>query len=119
MDLKSSVTALSALAQSTRLEVFRLLIRSEPGGLPAGEIAKRLDVPHNTMSTHLTILSRAGLISSDRRGRSIVYRVELNMVHSFFVYLLKDCCDGRPELCQPLLDDLTPCCQPSSGASCA
>jgi ArsR family transcriptional regulator len=118
MDLNSSIAGLSALAQPTRLEVFRLLMRNEPKGLPAGEIAKMLAVPHNTMSTHLTILSRAGLISSERNGRSIVYRVDLRMVRDFFVYLLKDCCDGRPELCQPLFDDLIPCCQPS-GAACA
>ena len=118
MDIQLSVAALSALAQPTRLEVFRLLVRHEPGGLAAGEIAKQLSVPHNTMSTHLTILSRAGLVSSERKGRSIVYRVDLDMVRSFFVYLLKDCCDGRPELCQPLLDDLTPCCQPA-GVACA
>jgi DNA-binding transcriptional ArsR family regulator len=117
MDLNTSVTALSALAQPTRLEVFRLLVRNVPDGLPAGEIAKRLDVPHNTMSTHLNILSQAGLISSQRQSRSIQYRVELSAVRSLVVYLLKDCCDGRPELCQPLLDDLTPCCQPT-GATC-
>lgn len=118
MDLDSSVAALSALAQPTRLEAFRLLVRNEPGGLAAGEIAKQLDVPHNTMSTHLTILTRASLVSSERDGRSIVYRVDLDAVRGFFVYLLKECCDGRPELCQPLLDDLTPCCQPT-GAACA
>lgn len=118
MDLKSSVSALSALAQPTRLEVFRLLVRSEPNGLPAGEIARLLGVPHNTMSTHLGILSRTGLVSSERDGRSIVYRVDLSVVRGFFVYLLKDCCGGRPELCQPLLEDLTPCCQPT-GAACA
>jgi ArsR family transcriptional regulator len=116
MDIESSVTALSALAQSTRLEVFRMLVRNEPIGLPAGEIARRLDVPHNTMSTHLNKLSRSGLILSRRDGRSIVYRVDLGTVRSFFVYLLKDCCDGRPELCQPLLDDLTPCCRPAGAA---
>jgi ArsR family transcriptional regulator len=118
MDIESSVAALSALAQPTRLEVFRLLVRNEPDGLPAGVIAKFLDVPHNTMSTHLNILNRTGLVSSERDGRSIVYRVDLAVVHGFFVYLLKDCCDGRPELCQPLLDDLIPCCQPT-GATCA
>jgi DNA-binding transcriptional ArsR family regulator len=93
-------------------------MRNEPSGLPAGGIAKLLDVPHNTMSSHLSILSRTGLISGMRDGRSIVYRVDLAMVRGFFVYLLKDCCDGRPELCQPLLNDLTPCCQPT-GAACA
>jgi ArsR family transcriptional regulator len=117
MDFESSVAALSALAQPTRLEVFRLLIRNEPGGLPAGEIARKLNVPHNTMSTHLNILSRAGLISAKRQSRSIQYCVVLEAVRSLVVYLLKDCCDGRPELCQPLLDDLTPCCRPT-GAAC-
>ena len=107
MDLEYSVAALSALAQPTRLVVFRLLVRSEPFGLPAGEIAKRINVPHNTMSTHLTILSQSGLISSVRQGRSIVYRVDLATVQNFFIYLLKDCCDGRPDLCQPLIDDLS------------
>jgi len=118
MDLESSVACLSALAQPTRLEVFRLLVRNELGGLPSGEIAKLLEVPHNTMSTHLNILSRSGLVSSERDGRSIVYRVDLSAVRGFFVYLLKDCCNGRPEFCQPLLDDLIPCCQPT-GAACA
>ena len=118
MDLESWVAALSSLAQPTRLEVFRLLVRSEPGGLPAGEIARQLDVPHNTMSTHLNILSRAGLVSAERFGRSIVYRVDLSVVRGLVVYLLNDCCGGRPELCQPLIDDLTACCQPT-GASCA
>jgi ArsR family transcriptional regulator len=118
MDLESSVATLSALAQPTRLEVFRLLVRNEPNGLPAGKIAKLLGVPHNTMSTHLNILNRTGLVSSERDGRSIVYRVELSVVRDFFVYLLTDCCDGRPELCQPLMDDLTFCCQPT-GAACA
>jgi DNA-binding transcriptional ArsR family regulator len=117
MDIEASVEALSALAQPTRLEVFRLLVRNEARGLPAGEIAKLLGVPHNTMSTHLNILSRTGFISSKRDGRSIIYRVDLSVVRNFFVYLLKDCCDGRPELCQPLLEDLTPCCQPT-GAAC-
>ncbi len=116
MDLDSSVAALSALAQPTRLAVFRLLVRSEPGGLPAGEIARKLAVPHNTMSTHLSILSHAGLVSAERHSRTIQYRVELEAVRSLVVYLLKDCCGGRPELCQPLLDDLTPCCQPARDA---
>jgi ArsR family transcriptional regulator, arsenate/arsenite/antimonite-responsive transcriptional repressor len=118
MDLELSVATLSALAQPTRLEVFRLLVRNAPSGLPAGEIAKALDVPHNTMSTHLRILSHAGLISAERQSRNIQYRVELEAVRNLVVYLLKDCCDGRPELCQPLLEDLTPCCQPI-GAACA
>ncbi len=85
MESESAILALAALAQSTRLETFRLLVRHEPDGLPAGEIADALAVPANTMSAHLGVLSRAGL------------------------FLLKDCCQGRAELCEPLLAELNPC----------
>ena len=119
MDNNNAVTCLSALAQPTRLEVFRQLVRSEPEGLPAGEIARRLDVPHNTMSTHLGILERAGLLPYQRHRHSIVCRVDLTMVRTLVVYLLKDCCGGKAELCGPLLEDLIPCCQPLTGADCA
>ena len=74
MDAHQAIVAFSALAQPTRLEVFRLLMEYEPNGLPAGEIARRIAVPHNTMSTHLAILTRAGLIEAERQSRSIVYR---------------------------------------------
>jgi ArsR family transcriptional regulator, arsenate/arsenite/antimonite-responsive transcriptional repressor len=118
MELLSALDALSALAQPTRLEVFRLLVRQEPHGLPAGEIARRLAVPHNTMSTHLAILTRAGLISVERHSRSLIYRVELPVVRQLVIYLLRDCCNGRPELCAPLIEDLSTCCS-SPGAACA
>lgn len=118
MDNLNAVESLSSLAQPTRLEVFRMLVRHEPDGLPAGEIARRLDVPHNTMSTHLGILSRAGLISSERQSRSIIYRVQLTAVRTLVVYLLRDCCGGKPELCAPLIEDLTLCCI-AEGATCA
>lgn len=113
MDLIDSVEALSALAQPTRLEVFRLLVRSEPEGVSAGDIARRLDVPHNTMSTHLAILSRVGLISSARVSRSIFYRADLSAFRKVVLYLLKDCCAGKPEVCAPLIADLIPCCPPT------
>ncbi|MGE7468128.1 ArsR/SmtB family transcription factor [Bosea sp. NPDC003192] len=106
------ILALAALAQSTRLDVFRLLVTAEPDGLPAGEVARRLDVPHNTMSSHLAILSRAGLVRSERFSRSIVYRADLDELRSVVAFLLKDCCGGRPEICAPLLAELTPCCPP-------
>ena len=118
MDIESGVTALSALAQPTRLEVFRLLMRHEPDGLMAGEIARRLGVPHNTMSTHLAIMVRAGLISMERHSRSMIYRVELRAVHELVLFLLRDCCDGKPELCGPLVQDISSCCS-TDGASCA
>lgn len=110
MDIKSSVLALSALAQPTRLESFRLLVRHEPDGLPAGEIARLLDVPQNTSSTHLAILVGAGLARSERNGRSIVYRADLDAFRELTLFLLKDCCNGRAELCRPLVAQLESCC---------
>ena len=102
-----AIDALSALAQPTRLEAFRLLVRQEPEGLPAGEIARRLEVPHNTMSTHLAILTRTGLISVERQSRSMIYRAELAAVRELVVFLLKDCCNGQPALCAPLIEDIS------------
>lgn len=113
MDIQAAVTALSALAQVTRLETFKLLVQHEPAGLPAGEIAGRLDIPQNTMSTHLAILTRAGLARSERHGRSITYRADLDGFRTLNLYLLKDCCAGSAELCGPLLAELIPCCSPA------
>jgi DNA-binding transcriptional ArsR family regulator len=117
MKSENALNALSALAQPTRLDVFRLLVKQEPHGLPAGEIARRMDVPHNTMSTHLAILSRAGLISGERHSRSLIYRIELQAVRQLVLFLLRDCCNGRPELCAPLIEDLSTCCS-QPGVSC-
>ncbi len=111
MDNDTTIAALGALAQGTRLDTFRLLVRHEPDGLPAGEIARELAVPHNTMSAHLAILARAGLINSARHSRSIVYRANLDRLRAMTLYLLKDCCGGHPELCAPLIADLTCCAE--------
>ena len=105
-----AITALGALAQATRLDSFRLLVRHEPAGLAAGEIARLLQVPQNTMSAHLAVLSRAGLVRSERRSRSIVYRADLDGLRALTLFLVKDCCAGKPELCTPLIAELTPCC---------
>ena len=78
METEPAILALAALAQSTRLDVFRLLVKHEPEGLAAGEIAKALAVPQNTMSAHLSVLSRAGLVTARRISRSIVYRADLD-----------------------------------------
>ena len=110
MDLSNIVAALSALAQPTRLATFRLLVSREPEGVPAGEIARLMKVPANTMSAHLAILAHAGLVKNDRRGRSIIYRANLDGLHDVTRFLLKDCCGGRPDICAPLIADATPCC---------
>jgi DNA-binding transcriptional ArsR family regulator len=113
MDELNAVAGLSALAQTTRLETFRFLVRREPEGVPAGEIAREMQVPQNTMSAHLAVLSRAGLIRGERHSRSIVYHAELAQLRALVLYLLKDCCGGRADLCAPLVAELTACCLPN------
>lgn len=112
MDADQAIAPLEALAQKTRLEAFRLLVRHEPEGLPAGEIARGLNVPGATMSVHLSILQRSGLVTSTRRSRSIIYRADLATLRATMLFLLKDCCQGRADLCAPLIAELTPCCPP-------
>lgn len=99
MDATTAIDALSALAQHSRLEVFRRLVRMGPRGMAAGEIAEALDVPANTMSAHLAILARAGLVTSRREGRSIIYAANFEGMGALMTFLMKDCCQGRPELC--------------------
>lgn len=116
MDENQTIAALAALAQPTRLQTFRLLIEREPDGVPAGELAKLIGVPQNTMSAHLSILSSAGLVNGQRQSRSIIYRADLECFRAVVLYLLKDCCGGNASLCAPLIADLTPCCTPSKAA---
>jgi DNA-binding transcriptional ArsR family regulator len=101
MDETTAVEAFAALGQPARLAAFRLLVRAGPEGLPAGEIAKALGAPANTVSGHLAILARAGLIAGERHGRLIRYRLDSMGVRVLLVYLLEDCCQGRPDLCAP------------------
>lgn len=105
-----AIDVFAALSQSTRLDVFRLLMEHEPEGLAAGEIARRLEVPQNTMSSHLAILTRAGLVESQRHSRSIIYRAVVERVREITSFLVQDCCGGRQELCAPLVAEFTPCC---------
>ena len=116
METENAILALAALAQATRMDVFRLLVKREPHGLPAGDIAKTLAVPHNTMSSHLAILTRADLVSSQRHSRSIVYRANLEAFEAVALFLLRDCCGGKPELCASLIENLKPCCVPKGKA---
>ena len=103
MDITNTVKALSALAQESRLNAFRLLVRSGPDGLAAGEIARQLSIPHNTLSSHLSILSNAGLITSHRESRSIIYHINFNGTRELLSFLMEDCCQGRAEICTPIM----------------
>lgn len=102
MDVNNAIDSFAALSQETRLEAFRLLVRQEPEGLAAGEIARRLSVPHNTMSAHLAVLARAGWLASQRRSRSIIYRANLAHMNETIQFLVRDCCAGHSEVCDPL-----------------
>ena len=94
-----ALAALAALGQSTRLEIFRFLIRAEPDGLAAGTLADMIGCPHNTLSSHLSILARSGLVHGTREGRSIIYRADVEGIRALIAFLVTDCCDGHPELC--------------------
>ena len=107
MESHLAIDGLAALAQETRLQAFKILVRHEPEGVAAGELARLLKVPQNTLSTHLAILARASLVSSERQSRSIVYRANLDAVRGLILHLLNDCCNGKPELCTPLIEEIS------------
>jgi ArsR family transcriptional regulator, arsenate/arsenite/antimonite-responsive transcriptional repressor len=111
MDVLAALTALGALAQESRLKVFRLLVRAGTGGMAAGDIARELAVPHNTMSSHLAILVRGGLVTARKQGRSVIYAVDLSGTRALLSFLVEDCCQGEPALCAPLIEStLAACC---------
>ena len=110
MESETALLAFGAMSQPTRLAALRVLIAAGPQGLAAGALAKALSVPDNTLSTHLGLLSRAGLVTSERRGRSIVYRANIDQVRAMLLFLVADCCGGRAERCEPILAELLPCC---------
>jgi DNA-binding transcriptional ArsR family regulator len=101
MKKSAVVAALGALAQDTRLDVFRLLVQKGPEGLPAGEIGTRLGQPSPTLSFHLNQLRFAGLVTSRRESRSIIYSANFKAMNGLLSYLTENCCGGRPELCSP------------------
>jgi len=103
MEKENALKALAALGQETRLEVFRLLVKAGTEGLAAGAVSEALHVRPNTLSTHLSVLSRAGLVRAHRDGRSIHYRADLSVMGALTMYLLQDCCGGNPELCAPIV----------------
>jgi len=106
MDVNQALSAFSALSQPTRLDVFRLLVKAGVDGLLSGEIGEKLNVRQNTMSANLTVLVHSGLIRNERQGRTIRYFADFDAVRGLLGFLMEDCCGGRPELCQPVIDEL-------------
>jgi DNA-binding transcriptional ArsR family regulator len=95
MDTKAAVRSLAALAQDSRLEVFRLLVQAGPEGLPAGEIAQGLDIPASTLSFHVKALAHAGLVESRQEGRFIFYSADFAAMSRLLAFLGENCCGGR------------------------
>ena len=108
--MSDALSAFGALSQPTRLQVFRLLVKAGARGMLAGEIAETLDVRQNTMSANLAVLLRSGLARNDREGRAIRYYADMDGVRGLLGFLTEDCCGGRPELCQPLIDEIACAC---------
>ncbi len=106
MEISSATDAFAALSQETRLAAFRLLVRAGPAGLPAGEIARALGAAPSTLSTHLGLLQRAGLVTSERRSRRIVYRADFDGVGALMKFLMEDCCKGHPAVRAALADEV-------------
>lgn len=99
MDEAAALGALASLAQPTRLATVRRLLFAHPGALAAGELARACNAPHNTMSTHLGVLVHAGLVRVERAGRTMNYRADVEAFRRLVLFLTRDCCNGRPELC--------------------
>jgi ArsR family transcriptional regulator, arsenate/arsenite/antimonite-responsive transcriptional repressor len=101
MEKSNAVEALAALAQDNRLAVFRLLVQAGPEGMPAGEIANKLDLAPNTLTFHFDRLRSAGLVSVRRDGRSMIYAARFEAMNELLGYLTENCCQGAPEKCAP------------------
>jgi len=102
MESKPAVSALSALAHEGRLGIFKMLVKTGAVGMAAGEIARAAGILPNTLSANLNILSHAGLISSRREGRSIIYSADYGAMSDLLGFLMEDCCGGNPQICAPL-----------------
>ncbi|CAN5148369.1 metalloregulator ArsR/SmtB family transcription factor [soil metagenome] len=116
MDQNKAVAALAALAQDTRLSVFRLLVKAGPDGMIAGDVAEAVDVPPSTMSHHLAKLEQAGLVTSWRTSRLIHYAADYAGMQALLTFLMADCCQGDPRACADLLSTIA--CGPVSEGAC-
>ncbi len=120
MNIDKASIVFNALSQETRLRAFRLLVQAGPTGLAAGALSEALGTPHNTLSFHLNHLSQAGIVSSRREGRSIIYSADFQATHELITFLVKDCCsadfatirEDSTSACSII--ELAQCCDPPS-----
>jgi ArsR family transcriptional regulator, arsenate/arsenite/antimonite-responsive transcriptional repressor len=101
MEKSNAVAAMAALAQDNRLDIYRLLVQAGPDGLPAGQVADRLNLAPNTLSFHFDRLRVAGLVTVRREGRSMIYAAQYDTMNALLGYLTENCCKGAPEACAP------------------
>lgn len=109
MNADAAIAVLASLAHPTRLDAFRQLVRHEPEGLSTGALVEASGLSQSTFSTHLAVLAKAGLVVAEKRGRQQIQRARIDTIRDLVTFLAKDCCQGRAELCEPLLAELT-CC---------
>ncbi|RVT97682.1 ArsR family transcriptional regulator [Rhodovarius crocodyli] len=109
MDETQALAALAALSQETRLRIVRLLVTAGPEGLAAGAIGDALDAASSRLSFHLNQLEQAGLVQSRREGRSIRYSATFDTLSGLIAFLMRDCCQGHPEVCAPAMAALAAC----------
>jgi ArsR family transcriptional regulator len=113
MEIMEAVTSLAALAQETRLSIFRLLVEAGPDGQSAGRIGEELEVPAATLSFHLKELSRAGLVSARQEKQFIYYAVDFEHMAELMTFLTENCCQGMPQACLTVVETaLGSCCAP-------
>ena len=120
MEMTAALAALTALANDTRLAIFRMLVQQGPDGLPAGEIGADLKVAAATLSFHLKELERAGLVHARRAGRQIFYAADFAQMRGLLTFLTEDCCGGHPDICGPLpasTQAAADCCPPAAKSS--
>lgn len=103
MNQENAIEAFGALAQTSRMAIFRLLVRAGPEGIQVGEISRKLDILPSTLSGHLAVLKRAGLLKATRHQREIHYAANLAVVNDLVGFLLADCCDGRMDNCSEII----------------
>ena len=99
MEMETAIDAFAALAQESRMAIYRLLVKEEPHGLPVGEVSRRLDIVPSTLSGHLSVLKRSGLVKATRHSTEIYYSANLDAIGNLVRFMLEDCCDSKVENC--------------------
>ncbi|MBC8258825.1 MAG: winged helix-turn-helix transcriptional regulator [SAR324 cluster bacterium] len=108
MNQQHAIEAFSALAQDSRVEIYRMLVRCSPATMRAGEISTKLNIIPSTLSGHLAVLKRAGLLYSKRQQREILYSANISAMNKLISFMLQDCCNGQMGNCKQILELLDP-----------